>query len=195
MKARRNLIVMAMASAAAIVALPAVAANPWAPLQTTVPVTVLVEPMAQIVFPVGASLHLYVPPANSTLPDNGVPFTVSGNANATVTAAPSAYIFVNPYIVNNNPLPSRYLGKATHALGYEIGYNLAVEFPADGVSYHFLPSTNGASTSPATVNVSGGPVAGFIHMQASHRWTPNATMPAVGDYNGSIIVTLTASSL
>jgi hypothetical protein len=185
-----------IASAAVIgLALPVAAANPWSPLQTTVPVTMFVQPMAQIAFPSGASLHLYVPPANSTLPDNGVPFTVTGNANATVTAAPSAYLFVNPYIVNNNPLAPRYLGKATHTLGYEIGYNLAVEFPADGVSYHFLPSTNGASTSPATVNVSGGPVPGFIHMQASHRWTPNATMPAVGDYNGSIIVTLTASSL
>jgi hypothetical protein len=151
--------------------------------------------MAQIAFPSGANLHLTVPPANSTLPDEGVPFTVSGNANATVTAAPDAYLFVSPYIVNNNPLTPRYLGKAVHINGWEIGYNLAVEFPADGVSYHFLPPTNGASTSPATANVSAGPVPGYLHMQASHRWTPNATMPAVGDYHGSIVVTLTASSL
>lgn len=167
--------------------------NPWSPDQTTVPVEVEVLPMASIDFPDGTGgLHLYVPPATSTLPSSGVRFVVQGNATAWVTAAPDQFLFVNPYVVGNTTFPGRYLGRAVIGSGAEIGYNLQVEFPL--LEYRALPGTNGGGTSANPVNMPsyGGEVTGYLHLIASHRWTPNGSMPPVGDYTGNIVVTLGA---
>lgn len=168
-------------------------ANPWAPSQTTVPIEVDVLPMASIDFPDGtAGLHLYVPPATSSLPSSGVRFVVRGNAMAWVTAAPTEFMFVNPYVLGNTNFPGRYLGRAVVGTGEDIGYNLQVEFPLS--EFRALPGTNGQGTPANPVNMPsyGGEATGYLHLLASHRWTTDGSMPPVGDYTGDVVVTLGA---
>jgi hypothetical protein len=187
------------AIAIALSAAPALAqSNPWAPEQTTVPIEIEVEPIAEIQFPDGVDgLHLYVPPANSTIPSNGLRFLVRGNALASVSAAPDQFMLVQHYITGptNVDLGPKYLGRAQHTNGETIGYSLQVEFPVG--STRTLPLTNGNGTIPLTVDMvaAGGQETGFLHLIASHRWTPTGGMPSVGDYFGNIVVTVSASNL
>lgn len=170
--------------------------NPWSPNQTTVPIEVQVLPMAAITFPNGTGgLHLYVPPANSTIPSSGLLFEVLGNASASVTAAPSEFVFVQQYILNNNiNLGSRFLGKASLPNGEMIGYNLQMEFPIGQFSAPNGMNGIGASSPPVNIAAAGGMAPGFLHLLASHRWTPNGGMPSVGDYTGDIVVTVVAGN-
>jgi hypothetical protein len=172
--------------------------NPWSPSQTTVPIEVEVTPIAEIQFPDGlGGLHLFVPPANSTIPSNGLRFLVRGNALASVSAAPDQFLLVQHYITGpgNVDLGPKYLGRAERAGGEPIGYSLQVEFPVG--STRSLPLTNGNGTVPLTVDMvaAGGEETGYLHLIASHRWTPTGGMPSVGDYFGNIVVTVSGQAL
>jgi hypothetical protein len=175
---------------------PKAQSNPWSPLQTTVPMTVTTLPMAEIQFPDGTdALHLTVPPATPTLPAAGLRFIVRGNSLAWITVKPDAFIQVNHYVLGTTDFGSRYLGKAELPGGDLIGYNLQVEFPIG--DFRALPGTDGVGTpiNPVNMPAAGGEVSGYVHLLASHRWTPNGGMPAVGDYVGDVIVTVGADPL
>ena len=88
-----------------------------------VPVNVAIEPMALFEWLDPALLHLQIPPPSTTSPGT-VRFRVTGNASATITAIPDAFVFI--------PSDGSYMGKAilnTSVLGYKIH----VFFPSTGL--------------------------------------------------------------
>src|ERR1700742_936653 len=89
---------------------------------SSVNVQVQILPFASLVFLNSPLLYLEVPPPGSTAPSNGVFFTVIGNARATLTAEPDAFL--------NVPVEG-YLGKAV-LNGNGIGYKLDLRFPRTG---------------------------------------------------------------
>lgn len=170
--------------------------NPWAPLQTTVPLSVEVLPIAEIQFPEGVNgLHLYVPPANSTIPDTGLHFKVRGNALAWVRAQPDEFMLIQSYYVGNTNVGPRYLGKGELPGGGTIGYNIQVEFPVGIFANLNIVAGQPTPANPVDMVAAGGEVDGFLHLLASHRWTADGTMPGVGDYLGDILVTVGADPL
>ena len=58
------------------------------------PVDVNVLPFATLQIVGNNVLHLDIPPAGSTIPASGVDFVVTGNAHATLTAEPDAFMEV-----------------------------------------------------------------------------------------------------
>lgn len=150
----------------------------------TVPVTVTIMPMALFEWIDMGLLYLSVPPP-STTPPGTVRFRVTGNAKATLTATPAEFVYI--------PYEGSYMGKAI--LGASVlGYKVYVLFPSTGIGQQTagLPGTNGGGTPPLTVNLAGGTRQGELRMDASHLWTPNGEMPALGLHVGEVILTLTA---
>ena len=105
-------------------------------------VNVEVLPVAELQILGSNLLYLEIPPAGSTIPAAGVNFIVTGNAHATLTAEPDAFMQVG----------SQYLGKAT--LGSEsVGYKVELRFPARASSVHpfSTPPCRARSRSDAAV--------------------------------------------
>jgi hypothetical protein len=156
--------------------------------RTTVNVAVL--PFAQLNIIGSNLLSLRIPPAGSTIPSSGVKFMVAGNANATMTAAPSDFIQIG----------SQFLGKAVKGSD-QIGYNLELRFPTVGApgspkAAAGLPGFEPGSTyPPLSVNLAttGNQRAGEIHLEADPNWTPSGGIPLPGVYIGQIVLTLVAS--
>ena len=160
-----------------------------------VSIGIRVTPIAMIEFPQGNELWLRVPPDQSTIPSAGVRFLITGNAMATVTAEPDDFAWIQHYIIGGFDEGPRYLGKAIRA-GHldEIGYNLQVEFPV-GVYGGGLPPDNPGSTPPLSLDMTsrpGGVAPGYVHMTASHHWTPDGGFPLPGVYSGTVTVTVAA---
>lgn len=162
---------------------------------SNVNVNVQVLPIAYLVFQNTPLLYLEVPPPGSTAPSNGVFFTVIGNANATLTAEPDAFI--------NVPVEG-FMGKAV--LGASaIGYKLDLRFPRTGsagpppspVQTAALPGfAEGPTTPPLTVNLlaTGGARDGVINMETNQAWTADGSLPLAGLHVGQVILTLSASN-
>lgn len=139
-------------------------------------------------------LYLEIPPASSsTIPGSGVPFEVSGNATASISAAPHEFMFI-PHVGSSGA----WMGKATQG-GEDLGYRLQVEFPDEGVvgsniQVGQLPGTSPDGTTPLEVDLTltGGMRAGIIHLIANKAWTLDGGIPLPGLYEGTIILTLTA---
>jgi len=145
-----------------------------------------------------------------------IPFVVTGNALAVVSARPDAFLRI---------WSGRYLGKAVQPAHGALGYHLILHFPAPDAFYHWqfgwnggdnwngwnnwngyghlppwsqiaqLPGTDGAGTPPLTANLvsRGGTAYGVIYLVAENDWTAHGDDADPGNYYGSIDVTVTAT--
>jgi hypothetical protein len=115
-------------------------------------------------------LYLEVPPPGSTIPATGVAFTVIGNANATLSAEPDAFMQV-PAAQYVGAAFDPWLGQATQS-GQEIAYDIELRFPIGPCIVGLPLDQQGPAVSPL-VNVAGagGTVAGVIHLIAHQNWT------------------------
>lgn len=155
-----------------------------------VQVNVEIAPIAYLVFDSTPLLYLEVPPPDSTAPSNGVLFRVIGNATATLTAEPDAFI---------NVPGQGYLGKAVLGLS-EVGYRVQLRFPNVGVVGSLpqtseLPGFEEGPTTPANVVdllLTGGERSGVLHMETSQEWTEHGGLPLAGIHVGEVILTLSA---
>lgn len=157
-----------------------------------------VEPYAELTFQTPTLLYLEVPPSTSTVnAPSSVKFTVTGNAHATMTAAPSEYILIPSSPTDDGG----WMGKAL--MGSEpLGYQLLLTFPSNSpfgcgcgpVRSATLPLDDDVGTDPLTVNLvaTGGTRRGSIDLYASTAWTLHGGLPLAGLYVGEIILMLTA---
>lgn len=176
----------------------------------TVNIGIVVGPIADISFPEGNAFQINVPEEASAhgapIEPVRIPFTVYGNASATVFARPDMFVKV---------AEGSYRGQATLAQGSgeELGYDVVVQFPVPTQNYSGLPHqrshggrhrpqgvaslpyTRGAATPSVTTNVgSRNSVAhGTIHIVARHDWTRDGRNAAPGDYTGAVEVTVLAN--
>ncbi|HWA19455.1 MAG TPA: hypothetical protein VG757_10710 [Devosia sp.] len=146
-----------------------------------------------------------------------IPFTVTGNAQATVTVTPSSFL----KLVTN-----RYLGKALAQNGDPLGYQSVVHFPVPSAGYAWLrgwesyedwndwrgwggfgslpawsrwaklPGINGAGTPPLSADMvlRGMKAWGVIYIVARRDWTSNGKPAHPGDYAGAVDLTITAEN-
>ena len=156
-----------------------------------VQVNIEITPIAYLVFLNTPLLALDIPPPDSTVPSNGVKFKVIGNASATLTAEPDAFI---------NVPGEGFMGKAVLCPS-AVGYKIELRFPSTGVTMSpiqisALPGfEEGPTVPPNTVNLllTGGQREGVIHMETSQEWTADGSLPAGGTHVGQIILTLSAN--
>lgn len=155
------------------------------------PIDLTVLPVATLQIIGNNVLHLDIPPAGSTIPASGVDFRVIGNAHATLTAEPDAFMVVG----------GQYLGKAS--MGAEsVGYKVELRFPKTGavgspIQYAALPGYEAGPTVPALsvdLTTTGMQRDGQVHMEADPNWTPSGGIPLPGTYTGNVVLTLTASN-
>lgn len=138
-------------------------------------------------------LYLEVPPSGSTIPWAGVAFTVTGNASASLSAEPDAFIKV-PASQYPGLVVDPFLGKAVSQNGDEIGYDLELRFPIPGPNTGLPLTTAGPAVSPVVdIYGSGGTVGGLLHLIADPDWTAGGGLALPGLYEGDIILTLSAS--
>jgi hypothetical protein len=180
-KIRRAWVALAACALVGTIARPA-----YADTTATVPVNVTVQPMAIFEWLDPALLYLTVP-VPSTTPPGTVRFRITGNASATITAIPDAFVFI--------PSDGSYMGKAVLDTSV-LGYKIHLFFPSTGIGQQTasLPGTDGGGTPPLTVVLAGGSRQGEIRMDASQLWTPDGGMPALGLHVGQVILTLTADN-
>lgn len=185
--ANRSGIILA---ASAVLACSAPIAPATASETDEVQINIEVAPIAYLVFDSTPLLYLEIPPPGSTVPSNGVFFRVIGNASATLTAEPDAFI---------NVPGEGYMGKAVLGLS-EVGYNLELRFPRLGVSgspiqISVLPGFEEGPTvpsNPVDLLLTGGEREGVIHMETSQEWTEHGGLPLAGIHVGEVILTLSA---
>lgn len=160
-------------------------------------IAVTIEPFASLHFMTSNTLALTVPPSKSTVNTTGaVQFVVDGNAEATLTAAPSQYIYIPPVPGGEGG----WMGRAVKN-GHSVGYQVQLTFPSNGVlgspkAIASMPLYEQAGTSPlsAYLPLTGGERPGTVDLLASANWTPDGGLPLPGLYTGQIILTLTASN-
>ena len=146
-----------------------------------------------------------------------IPFTISGNALASVSVAPSAFLRI-PH--------NRYLGRAVGPHGRLLAYDIVVHFPAPERTYRWLadwmdwddwddwrhwrgfgflprlstyamlPGRDGAGTPPLTADMVRlhGHAYGVIYVVARRTWTPDGRPAEPGAYAGRLEVTVTADN-
>lgn len=148
------------------------------------------------------------------IPPVWLPFTVKGNALATVSVSPDRFQRLRN---------GRYLGRAVDGRGRKLGYNIIVEFPATGVDRHWpagrddresrhgrhvdgpwswrsrtatLPGRDGVGTRELTADMvrRRGQTTGVIYLVAERTWTPSGRPAEPGDYRGTVRITLTAEN-
>ena len=151
------------------------------------------------------------------IPTVRIPFTVTGNALASVSVAPSAFLRIPR---------NRYLGGAVGPHGKLLGYDTVVHFPAPARDYRWLsdwadwenwddwghwhgfgnlprwstfarlPGGNGAGTPPLTADIVTfhGHAYGVIYLVARRTWTPDGRPAEPGAYAGRLEVTVTADN-
>ena len=174
---------------------PAVAqlANPWETDGAEVLMELAVGPFVELEILGQPLLYLEIPPPGSTAPSEGVGFNVIGNASATVTAEPDAFIQVAG--------PENWLGKATMGTE-EIGYDIVLRFPLYAASSSptdiaTLPGNKPGPTPGLTVDLTktGYEREGVIHLEADENWTEHGGIPFPGVYTGSVTITVSADNL
>ncbi len=155
-------------------------------------INIEVSPVAYLEFLDPALLALTIPPPGSTVPSNGVRFRVTGNAMASLSAEPDAFIDV----------PGEgFMGKAVLGAG-SVGYKIELRFPRTGapgspVQVGVLPGFEPGPTPQLEVNLTltGGQREGVIHMETNQIWTVDGGIPLPGIYVGQVILTLVADYL
>ncbi len=116
------------------------------------PVTIRIEPIAEISLPQGNQFALVVTPPVCLLPlfswqscwlpvwlpilPVRIPFSVKGNASAAVSATPAGFLRI---------YSGRYLGKAARSNGATLGYHVITHFPVLDPSYHWTGDWTGWS--------------------------------------------------
>ena len=159
-------------------------------------VDINVVPIASITFEGGNLLALTVPPSGSTVNTVGsVIFVVTGNAKATLTAAPNDFVFIPG--TNNG-----WMGKAIKG-GDVIGYQVQLTFPNNTVGSSFkaiasMPLSVQQGTVPplsVPLPLTGGERKGTVDLLASATWTTDGGLPATGVYSGQVVLTVTAENL
>lgn len=161
-------------------------------------VDVTIVPFASLHFLTPNTLALSVPPSKSTVNTSGaVQFVVDGNAKATLSAAPSQYVYVSPTPGGEGG----WMGKAVQS-GHSVGYQVQLTFPKDGVAgspkaIAGMPLSEEAGTPPLSVDLplTGGERAGTLDLLANANWTEDGGLPPSGVYVGQVILTLTADNL
>lgn len=198
----------ALAVGMAVVGL-ALSAAAGEPLDSaTVTVRITVAPIAEIDFPEeNGAFTITVPenasPQGATIQPVRIPFTVKGNATASVSAAPGAFLFVDD--------EARHLGEAQGSDG-ALGYDVVVAFPVASANHAGLPGRGGFGSFPnrdgierlpgedgvGTVELTADMPAedyeahGVMHVVARRDWTLDGEAAAPGDYDGGVQVTVTA---
>lgn len=136
-----------------------------------------------------------------------VPFTVTGNALASVTVKPDGFIKVDD---------DKFLGEARGPNGgaASLGYDILVQFPAPsgeyeglpgrggfgekpkGDNYSSLPGGDGEGTPELTVNMveHGQEVSGVIHIVSRQHWTAGGGEAMAGVYTGALQVIVMADT-
>lgn len=158
---------------------------------------VQVLPFAELEFLDDPSLlQLDIPPPSSTIPSNGIEFVVTGNSTTSVSATPDGFVEIPDIGVNG---ASGYLGKAVRFDNEELGYDIQLIFPSQGISGSPPASSNlpqyeaaGTSQLAADLTVTGGQRRGEIHLIANPKWTPHGGIPLTGLYIGEVVLTVTA---
>jgi hypothetical protein len=198
-KRRRSILGLLLAGGLALAG--AMSTAPAQPTDTDqVNINIEVLPIAEIEILGSGLLYLLVPPPGSTIPSAGVDFIVRGNAKATVTAEPDAFMFV----------PGQgYIGQALLPPDdvEELGYRLELMFPStfvlgadpSGTQTVGMPGSGppGMGTPPLSANLqtSSGERDGSVHLIASQHWTADGSFPLPGIYVGSVTLTLTAENV
>ena len=154
-----------------------------------------VVPYAELVFPNGTLLYLEVPPGASTIPGGGVQFYVIGNAMASLSAEPDAFL----EIAAPNGLPGisgapgpYFLGRAESSGGDYIGYDIALQFPTPATSDARWPKSTAGPTPALSANPGNGNAWGIIDLITNAEWSNQGQLPKPGQYDGEVILTLTA---
>jgi hypothetical protein len=150
---------------------------------------VLVAPIAELRLLDPALMTMDVPPAGTTLPGARVRFEVRGNATASVSAKPDAFIEVPD-------LGNAFIGRAVlENDDDELGYDLVLRFPSigPGLQSASLPGNDGEGTAPLTVALNGNTRQGAVDLVADHDWTPHGGIPMPGLYIGEVLLTVTAN--
>ena len=161
-------------------------------------VDVNIQPFASLHFLTSNLLELTVPPSKSTINTSGaVQFVVDGNARATLTAAPSQFLYVTPQPGGDGG----WMGKAVNN-GHYVGYQVQLTFPSNGVmgspkAIAAMPLSEAAGTTPALpvfLPLTAGRRPGTVDLLANANWTADGGLPLPGTYVGQIILTLTADN-
>jgi hypothetical protein len=172
------------------------AAQPQAQGQAHVDVNI--QPFASLHFLTPNALELTVPPSKSTINTSGaVQFVVDGNARATLTAAPSQFLYVTPQPGGEGG----WMGEAANN-GHYVGYQVQLTFPSNGVmgspkAIAAMPLSEPAGTTPALsvyLPLTAGQRPGTVDLLANANWTADGGLPLPGAYVGQIILTLTADN-
>lgn len=143
-----------------------------------------------------ALLQLDIPPPGSTIPSKGIEFVVTGNSTTSVSATPDGFVQI-PDIGFNGA--SGYLGKAISSDNEELGYDIQLTFPSQGISGSPPASSNlpqfeaaGTSQLSADLTLTSGQRIGELHLIANPEWTPHGGIPLTGLYIGEVVLTVTA---
>ena len=168
--------------------------------------SIRIQPAAVISLPDEVDFSLIVPPepvpnAEAIQPLR-IPFSVRGNALATVSATPTTFLRIDD---------GKVLGRAVGPQGGDdsLGYDIVVQFPAtaataagstggggfdvssDRGGYARLPGNEDEGTPDLTVDAAayGSEVPGVILVVARQHWTEDGRDAAPGVYTGSFTVT------
>jgi hypothetical protein len=192
--------VLVTSGLAAMLPLAAISGVTQAQSSNSVSVTigVSIPPLANITFPEGqdfvlTSVHPH--PAGQILDPVRIPFTVRGNASASVSVAPVGYFEL---------ASGQCVGRAAGVDGEGLGYNIVVQFPVPSPDHDDLPGTHfGATaesdgfaslpeggcgaTAPATPPVAADMTAeeseafGTIHVVSRRQWRDGPGLAPPGD--------------
>lgn len=180
----------------------------------TVGVQIQIGPIAQLDLPKGTGFELYIPSRTQGLGGGGpftrgpaphldnvqIPFTVSGNAWVTVTAAPSAMLDSPPSGPVGRASRTGPMGKALSDAGAELPYYLCIELKSGNHGRSLAGLGNPCGTNPtqhptSRANVAQGSVSGVVHVVPGVIWGDIASrrFDSPGIYRGEVQVTIIAT--
>lgn len=188
---RGSLRALAMMSAAALLVSPV----PVSGAETDTDVDITIVPYVSFEYIGSNVLFLEIPPMASTVNSpESVIFKVTGNARATMSAAPSEFILIPGS-------EGGWMGQAMNG-SEPIGYQLQLTFPRTAVfgspkKIESLPLDAPTGTPPLSVNLqlTSGSRQGAIDLLADPAWTLHGGLPAAGLYVGQITLTVAAENL
>lgn len=171
-------------------------------------------PIAQLELPEGTAFELHIPSRAQGLEGSGpftrgpaphldsaqVPFTVSGNARVTVSAAPGAVLDAPPEGPVGRASRTGPTGKALSDTGAELPYYLCIELPESGgrgpssAGLGNPCGTNPGHQATSRVDTAQGPISGVVHVVPGVMWgdVASRSFDNPGIYRGEVQVTITA---
>lgn len=180
-----------------------------------VSISVSIHPLSSVDLPAGQNFLIRVPrnasPRGATIQPVRIPFTVTTNAVAYVSARAANFVEVM------DEADTRFLGEALGPNGAsdELGYDIVMQFPVPSANYSGLPGRGGFSrgfaeregvaTLPGTEVVetpalfaepsdTDQQIHGVLHIVSRQHWTPNGELASPGDYRGSVEITVGANT-